>query len=105
MLNRKEGGSKAIPPGGEFVLGQASRETVKFVEKYAFVGNLAHLHIWDFVMTLAEVTYIKGLCTLMYCGNAVQWTEFRKGTRGAMRMRWPSRVIGIYICTLYEKKR
>ena len=76
------------------MLGQASRETFKFVEKYAFVGDLAHLHIWDFVMTPAEVRYIKGLCKLMYCGNAVQWTEFRKGTRGAMRMRWPSQVLG-----------
>ena len=64
------------------------------MEKYAFVGDLAHLHIWDFVLTSQEVSYIKGLCTLMYCGNAVQWIEFRKGTRGAMRMRWPSDAIG-----------
>ena len=88
------GHSKPIPLGGEFVLGQASRETFKFVQKYAFVGDLAHLHIWDFVMTSEEVNYIKGLCKLMYCGNAVQWTEFRRGTRGAMRMRWPSGIVG-----------
>ena len=101
-INRKEGASKPIPLGGEFVLGQASRETFKFVEKYAFVGDLAHLHIWDFVMTPAEVRYIKGLCKLMYCGNAVQWTEFRKGTRGAMRMRWPSQVLGGNIFLIYR---
>lgn len=39
--------SKEIPLGGEFVLGQASRDFEGFNKtRNAFVGHLAHLHIW-----------------------------------------------------------
>ena len=48
---------------------------------------LQHL---DFILPPKEVTYLASSCTFQYCGNAVQWVEFRAGTRGAIRMRWPS---------------
>ncbi|XP_052265655.1 adhesion G protein-coupled receptor L2-like [Dreissena polymorpha] len=88
------GPASEIPLGGEFVLGQASRDdSDEFDESTAFIGDLTHLHIWSFVMTDKEVDYVKTSCDVMYCGDAVQWTEFRRGTRGAMRMRWPSGAI------------
>ncbi|XP_053392532.1 adhesion G protein-coupled receptor L2-like [Mercenaria mercenaria] len=85
--------SKQIPFGGEFVLGQAPRGEKDFNLEKAFVGDLTHLHIWSFLLTQGEIYHIRHSCGLMYCGDAVQWTEFRRGTRGAMRMRWPSGVL------------
>ncbi|CAC5417390.1 unnamed protein product [Mytilus coruscus] len=85
---------KAIPGGGEFVLGQAFRQqNSTFNSNFAFVGGISHLNIWNDVKDHVEVQEIHRSCTYMYCGNVVQWADFRIGTRGAMRMRWPS---GIY---------
>lgn len=84
---------KIIPSGGEIVLGQSSRKQSEFNVEEAFVGDLAHLHIWNFVMSKSDIKYIYTSFNFMYCGNAAQWADFRSGTRGAMRMRWPS---GIY---------
>ncbi|VDI57656.1 latrophilin 2 [Mytilus galloprovincialis] len=85
---------KAIPGGGEFVLGQAFRQqNSTFNSNFAFVGGISHLNIWNDVKDHAETQEIHRSCTYMYCGNVVQWADFRIGTRGAMRMRWPS---GIY---------
>ena len=53
-------------------------------------GDLSHFNIWNFILPPKEVTYLASSCTFQYCGNAVQWVEFRAGTRGAIRMRWPS---------------
>lgn len=89
--------SKEIPLGGEFVLGQAPRVENGFNLDTAFVGDLTHLHIWSFTLTRGEIYHIRHSCGLMYCGDAVQWTEFRRGTRGAMRMRWPSGVLRKYL--------
>jgi len=50
----------------------------------------------SFVLTDDEMEAVRQSCDLMYCGDAVAWTEFRRGTRGAMRMRWPSGAIRMY---------
>ncbi|RUS90086.1 hypothetical protein EGW08_002128, partial [Elysia chlorotica] len=82
-----------IPMGGEFVLGQSWGQTNDtFDQRYPLDADLVHLNIWDYPMRTEEVRYLHSSCTFMYCGNAVQWVEFRSGTRGAMRMRWPSGV-------------
>lgn len=86
---------KAIPGGGEFVLGQAFRQqNSTFNSNFAFVGGISHLNIWNDVKDHAETQEIHRSCTYMYCGNVVQWADFRIGTRGAMRMRWPSGIYG-----------
>lgn len=61
------------------------------------MGDMAHLHVWDFVMNLDDIIDLKTSCTFMYCGNVAQWADFRSGTRGAMRMRWPSGILGKYM--------
>ena len=48
------------------------------------------------MFTPREVSHINSSCNMMYCGDAVQWTEFRRGTRGAMKMRWPSGVMRMF---------
>ncbi|KAK3590964.1 hypothetical protein CHS0354_034536 [Potamilus streckersoni] len=90
FYNGTNGQQKSVPSGGEFVLGQSSMREFDFDTQYAFVGDIAHLHIWSFVLTSEEINAVQNGCTLMYCGDAVQWTELRSGTRGSMRMRWPS---------------
>ncbi|CAL1530170.1 unnamed protein product, partial [Lymnaea stagnalis] len=89
----------AIPSGGEFVLGQSSR-MLMFDSEFALDGDLSHLNIWNYVMNVSQINSLNTSCTFMYCGNAVQWVEFRSGTRGAMRMRWPS---GIFTGTCFTK--
>lgn len=84
---------RSIPTGGEFVLGQTSRHSLDFDTTYAFVGDLAHLNIWDTEMTRENIIHMKNSCNFMYCGTAVEWAEFRSGTRGAMSMRWPSGIL------------
>ncbi|XP_041364256.1 uncharacterized protein LOC121379672 [Gigantopelta aegis] len=81
---------RVIPIGGEFVLGQSSREKVTFNISTGLDGDLAHFNIWNYMMNVTEINDIMSSCKLMYCGNAVQWVDFRSGTRGAMKMRWPS---------------
>ncbi|XP_076456593.1 cadherin EGF LAG seven-pass G-type receptor 1-like [Babylonia areolata] len=87
-----------IPSGGEFVLGQSSRPGVLFDVSYALEGDLSHFNIWDFILPANEVSYLASSCTFQYCGNAVQWVEFRAGTRGALRMRWPSGIFSDFTC-------
>ncbi|KAH9504056.1 hypothetical protein Btru_067637 [Bulinus truncatus] len=87
--NMTPGSMPPIPSGGEFVLGQSSRQT-QFNSTFALDGDLSHLNIWNTSMNASQINYINSSCTFMYCGNAIPWVEFRSGTRGAMRMRWPS---------------
>ncbi|XP_059158667.1 cadherin EGF LAG seven-pass G-type receptor 1-like [Physella acuta] len=91
--------SFAIPSGGEFVLGQSSRTTAVFNSSLALDGDLSHLNIWNEALGDKQILDMNNSCTFMYCGNAVQWVEFRSGTRGAMKMRWPSGIrTGSYPC-------
>uniref|UniRef100_A0A0L8HIW8 Pentraxin (PTX) domain-containing protein n=1 Tax=Octopus bimaculoides TaxID=37653 RepID=A0A0L8HIW8_OCTBM len=85
--------NKAIPSDGELVLGQASREGAYFDTTYAFVGDLSHFNIWDYEMKRQAIRSMYQSCVFMHCGNVVQWAEFRSGTRGAMRLRWPSGLV------------
>ncbi|RNA30402.1 adhesion G -coupled receptor L2-like [Brachionus plicatilis] len=32
-------------------------------------------------------------CKLTYCGTASQWSDFRQGTRGNIKLRWPSNLL------------
>lgn len=78
-------------------MGQSSRQpNFTFNSNLAFVGDISHLNIWNDVKNPEEVQNIHVSCTYMYCGNVVQWADFRSGTRGAMRMRWPSGIYGMY---------
>ena len=86
--------SKVIPSGGDFVLGQS----YIYETDTAFVGDLAHYNIWNVILTSSERRDIFSSCKFMYCGNVVQWADFRSGTRGAMKLRWPSGIVSEYEC-------
>ncbi|XP_077999242.1 adhesion G protein-coupled receptor L2-like [Glandiceps talaboti] len=85
-----------LPVAGDFVLGQApwSRETRKFDAERMFIGDLSHVNIWSHAMNKSDIQKISEDCSFMQCGNAVQWVDFRSGTRGSMKLRWPSGVFG-----------
>lgn len=85
-----------FPSDGEFVVGQAPRKKFLFNTKYAFVGDIAHLNLWNEVLDYQTMRSIFSSCIFMYCGNGVQWADLRSGTRGPMRMRWPSAVVCEY---------
>ena len=86
---------KTVPPGGELVLGQSARPSEGlFDSKLAFLGHLAFVNIWSRVLTRADVWDVYKDCTLQLCGDAIEWADFRSGTRGALKIRWPSFVYG-----------
>ncbi|KAL8609771.1 hypothetical protein ACOMHN_042810 [Nucella lapillus] len=98
------GKQKKIPSGGEFVLGQSSRPGGAFDLTYALEGDLSHFNIWNFLLPPKEVSYLASSCTFQYCGNAVQWVEFRSGTRGSIKMRWPSGIFNPETFTCFTEK-
>ncbi|OQV15514.1 putative Cadherin EGF LAG seven-pass G-type receptor 1 [Hypsibius exemplaris] len=55
--------------------------------------DLSHFNVWFTVLPVREVRMIMKDCHLKYCGTAIRWTDFRDGTRGAVKLRWPS---GVY---------
>ncbi|XP_048760884.1 adhesion G protein-coupled receptor L2-like isoform X2 [Ostrea edulis] len=86
-----------IPSDGEFVVGQSPREKFLFNKRNAFVGDIAHLNIWNKILDSTLMRSIFSSCIFMYCGNAVQWADLRSGTRGPMKMRWPSTIVSVVL--------
>ncbi len=97
LKGRQPRSDHLIPGGGEFVLGQASRDHKSehyFDPDKAFLGEMAHVNIWHHVMSSRDIRNLYGDCELMKCGDAVEWADFRSGTRGDMRIRWPALIHG-----------
>lgn len=67
-------------------------ENSVFDETTAYVGRLFNFNVWNRVP--ARVTEFIGNivndCRLVFCGNAAQWSEFRPGTRGNVKIKWPT---------------
>ena len=87
----------SLSPGGELVLGQ-SFLTVdnqkQFDLKKAYLGEMGFVNIWQRVLTPLDIRDIATDCFFSACGDAVEWADFRSGTRGAMKMRWPAHIKG-----------
>ena len=78
------------------MLGQSARPLEGlFDPKLAFLGHLSFVNIWSRVLSRAEVEAVYKDCTLQLCGDAIEWADFRSGTRGALQIRWPSFVYGM----------
>lgn len=75
-----------IESGGRFMLGQNQADLKK--EK-SFIGLLAHLNIWDHVLSKDNITFLSRSC-LSEEGNAVKWSDFKQGVKGKVRMVTPS---------------
>ena len=64
--------------------------------------DLSHFNLWFNVLPTREIRMIMKDCHLKYCGTAIRWTDFRDGTRGAVKLRWPS---GVFSKLLYLNKQ
>ncbi|ELT96762.1 hypothetical protein CAPTEDRAFT_221005 [Capitella teleta] len=85
---------KVVPGGGRLVLGQGAEIQGKgYDTKFAFVGDIGGVNIWDHALSRQSIKEIASDCNLINCGNVVEWADFRSGTRGFVKLRWPS-VIG-----------
>ena len=86
---------RPIPEGGELVLGQSSRSQDNghsFDLNYAFIGDIAFANIWGRVMPRSEVKDLRDDCVMLQCGDVAEWADFRSGTRGDMKIKWPSTI-------------
>ena len=86
---------KPVPGGGELVLGQSSRTLERHNEfdlKEAFLGEMSFVNIWARVLGAADIRAMVDDCYFMHCGDAIEWSDFRSGTRGEMQIRWPSNI-------------
>lgn len=89
----------SIDKGGEFIIGSPPREGAtegNFTEEDAmnFVGEIGHFHVWNEAYNGRQIKEISGDCSLSFCGNVVEWTDFRSGTRGDVKLMWPSNIFG-----------
>jgi len=95
LKGRAARADRPISGGGELVLGQSSRspnDDHGFDLRYAFIGDIAFANIWRRVMPRVEVKTLKEDCEMMKCGDVIEWADFRSGTRGDMKIRWPSKI-------------
>ncbi len=92
---------KQLSYGGRLILGQSAEdgETTDFRNEScttlcpkAFRGELSYLNIWKEALSQKEIQTMYKDCTFTYCGDAVEWVDFRSGTRNAMKLRWPSKI-------------
>ena len=69
-----------------------NKGNLNFNPKMAFHGKIFNFNIWDFAMDNKNGS-ILGLyhdCTLSACGNVAQWSDFWAGTRGDVKVVWPT---------------
>lgn len=61
-----------------------------FDERLSFIGRLFNFNVWDHVKNNKSIYSLYTDCKLAHCGNATQWSDFRHGTRGDVKMKWPT---------------
>ncbi len=65
----------------------------KYEQKSSFLGRLFNFNIWDRAFSAEIVHKLYNDEGLTYCGNATQWSDFRSGTRGDVKMKWPTNLL------------
>ncbi|KAL9978819.1 hypothetical protein ACROYT_G016385 [Oculina patagonica] len=58
-------------------------------EDKCFIGMLAHVNIWDHVLTQENITALSQSC-LTGIGNVLKWLDFKKGLQGNVTVVIPS---------------
>lgn len=105
---------KEIKTAGTFVLGQShSKKFYKekknsqnqtnfevsrdknffFDKKLAFAGRIFNFNIWKNVLTSNLIKEIYKDCKLTFCGTAAQWSDFRQGIRGNIKLVWSTKLL------------
>ena len=58
-------------------------------EDKCFLGTLAHVNIWDYVLSNENVTSLSQSC-LSGVGNVLKWRDFKQGIQGNVSVVTPS---------------
>lgn len=77
----------------------------KFDQFSSFVGRVFNLNIWNHVVKSENLAELYQDCRLIYCGNSVQWSDFRQGTRGDVQMKWPTDLIWNQNCFSIDNQK
>jgi hypothetical protein len=64
-----------------------------FDSQFSFLGRLFNFNVWDHVKSPNSILNIYLDCKLTECGNATQWSDFRQGTRGDVKFKWPTSLL------------
>ena len=56
----------------------------------SFIGRIFNFNIWQHEKSAHEIHDLYADCRLMHCGDATQWSDYRQGTRGDVKMKWPT---------------
>ena len=65
----------------------------KFDESLSFIGLLFNFNVWDKEKDRYFISNLFNDCKLEYCGDAIEWSDFRQGTRGDVKMYWPTEIL------------
>ncbi|XP_038061867.1 adhesion G protein-coupled receptor L3-like isoform X2 [Patiria miniata] len=77
-------------PGRSSDSGAAVNTT--FDHSVSFKGDISYFNMWRGVLGADHIADMHGDCTFTYCGDVTEWVDFRTGTRGELKLRWPSGV-------------
>ncbi|XP_041485778.1 adhesion G protein-coupled receptor L1-like [Lytechinus variegatus] len=92
----RRGGNNQLPiadhlkAGGDLTIGHMIHHLTN--HSLGFLGQLSHVHLWNEILNVTYIRTIANDCTFTYCGNVAEWVDFRSGTRGTSKLRWPSGV-------------
>jgi hypothetical protein len=65
----------------------------RFDDQFSFLGCLFNFNVWNHVKPSISIINIYEDTRLTYCGNATQWADFRQGTRGDVKLKWPTNIM------------
>jgi hypothetical protein len=67
---------------------------------------LFNFNVWSYAKSFDSIIDLYSDCKLSLCGDATQWSDFRQGTRGQVKMKWPTALLWQSNITffLYGKK-
>nr|XP_042895666.1 sushi, von Willebrand factor type A, EGF and pentraxin domain-containing protein 1 isoform X2 [Parasteatoda tepidariorum] len=76
-----------IPMTGTLILGQEQdKQGAGFSTPEAFVGTMALLNIWDYVLSVDDIVALMTRCD-KYHGNVRSWADFLSGIRGKVQQK------------------
>ncbi|KAJ8022499.1 Latrophilin-like protein 1 [Holothuria leucospilota] len=84
---------ESITSGGKLIIGNSPEgESSNSSIAVNYIGDIGQVHVWDNPLSPWDINKIYEDCTFSYCGNVVEWTDFRSGTRGEVKLLWHSRI-------------
>ncbi|XP_071808714.1 adhesion G protein-coupled receptor L2-like isoform X2 [Asterias amurensis] len=72
-----------------------------FDRAVSFKGEISYLNMWKGALEASHIADMHQDCTFNYCGDVVEWVDFRIGTRGSLKLRWPS---GVFDSCIRDKE-